>query len=402
MDFAGAGWLAHRLLAARRRWREGFRPRRRHGLALLVHRAGAVPEGRDDQLGGARRRRERDRRRDDVDRGPEVTRNNYRAHGVGLELVRRRPPLQQIQNTLTLPRRFAPGAVSRSASIVTVPGSMSRTTCAGSTRAGFTWVSEASGWRHYVGPATGNRRATSHQRLRHREPRLSLRGSVRVGTDEKSVTVYSRRRRRTRPSSISIARSSTARAPARHAGDGAGDAPDIAPGGRWAIHSWSPFPTPRWWNSPAAEPRSRAYARRQRRAQARVGALTRVGGVLPRPRRRWRASTIRWLDDQATRLRLNEEVSRALHVYEPVGQTVQDAWGGGQYPGTSCSAAGCHHRERRHRHAATARTLVANPSIGRSAFSRRPIKPKRCAHSNAGLISTRRASASGVGAAAVQ
>src|SRR5438874_1529199 len=79
----------HRLLAARRRGREGLSVDRRHRFSLLVPPSRSVPEGGNHQFRGACRRRQRHRRRDEV---ASHTRRSaqylYRENGMGRPIVR--------------------------------------------------------------------------------------------------------------------------------------------------------------------------------------------------------------------------------------------------------------------------------------------------------------------------
>ena len=125
------GRSAHRLLAARRERRARLPAHQQHRLVVLVHRSGAVPESRNDQLVGAHRRRERERRSDDVDESSRRSAQQLsRAHGLGSQPDRAHDPAAQptpdgehhVHRRTPRAARFV-----RCSSTATAPGSTSTT-----------------------------------------------------------------------------------------------------------------------------------------------------------------------------------------------------------------------------------------------------------------------------------
>ena len=293
-----------------------YRPDRRHRLALLVRRSGAVPEGGHDQLRGPRRRRERRRRTDPLDRhAGRPAQQLHRAHGVG-----RQARTRSCSSTSTGCSIRSPSCSATRAPARRVPFSSSAT-AHGSTSSNdlrwldggrsFTWVSERDGWRHlYVVSRDGKSvRLVTPGNFDIQNP-LSLFGEREVlGVDERAGVVYFTASP-DNPTQLylyaapldgsgTVQRVTPMSAPGTHSYI-------IAPSGRFALHTASSFGVPPVTDLVRLpQSRGRAHADRQRRvARAARRHRPRAGGVLSR--RRWKRLPARRLDDQAARLRLDE------------------------------------------------------------------------------------------------
>ena len=199
----------------------------------------------------------------------------------------------------------------------------------------FTWVSERSGWRHlYVVSRDGtSSRDITPGAFDIVNPAYLFGDPFVLGTDEGTVYFTASP---DNPAQLYLYR-------ARFAG---GEAPvritppaqagthsyDIAPGGKWAIHSWSTFATP-----PVVElvrlPSHEVVRTLVDNAElrARVAAITRG------PQQFFRVHGADGYDFDGWMIKppgfdSTKKYAVLFHVYgEPAGQTVQDAWGGPQY-----------------------------------------------------------------------
>ena len=151
--------IAYWQLDATRRAR--LPPDQQHRLALLVREAGAVPQGRHDQLGGARRRRERERRPDRRgSRSPAIrattTSRAWTGPANSTEVAVQQLNRRQTQNTLCVRQRHdrrgragARRARQRVDRHLDVRDDGPGPSLTGSTAASrFVWLSERDGWRH--------------------------------------------------------------------------------------------------------------------------------------------------------------------------------------------------------------------------------------------------------------
>lgn len=204
----------------------------------------------------------------------------------------------------------------------------------------FTWVSERNGWRHlYVVSRDGkSMRDVTPGNFDVDNPAYLFGDAIILGTDEQSGTVYFTASP-DNPTQLYLyrARLDGKEAPARvtPANEAGTHSYDIAPGGRWAIHSWSSFGTP-----PVAElvklPSHEVVRTLVDNAElkARVAALTRGPMEFFRVRGDGGAEGYD-LDGWIIKppgFDSTKKYPILFNVYgEPAGQTVQDAWGGGQY-----------------------------------------------------------------------
>ena len=275
---------------------------------------------------------------------PGDARNNYIARmewaGNSTDVVLQH--LNRLQNTLTLylgdsrTGAVRPIRVDRDSSWVDVVNDL-RWLDGGKS---FTWVSEASGWRHlYVVSRDGKTsRDVTPGAFDIVNPAYLFGDPFVLGTNEQSGTVYFTASPEN-PTQLYLyrARLDGSEAPARvtpSTQTGTHEY-DIAPGGRWAIHSWSSFETP-----PTVElvrlPSHEVVRTLVDNAELkrRVAALTR--GPVEFFRVRGDGGDAGYdLDGWMIKppgFDSTKKYPVLLHVYgEPAGQTVQDAWGGGQY-----------------------------------------------------------------------
>jgi dipeptidyl-peptidase-4 len=204
----------------------------------------------------------------------------------------------------------------------------------------FTWVSERSGWRHlYVVSRDGSSsRDVTPGAFDIVNPAYLFGDPIVLGTDEQSGTVYYTASP-DNPTQLYLyrARLDAREAPARvtPSSQPGTHTYDIAPGGKWAIHSWSSFGTP-----PVVElvrlPSHELVRTLVDNAElrARVAALTRGPTEFFRVKGGGGAEGYD-LDGWMIKppgFDSTKKYPVLFHVYgEPAGQTVQDAWGGGQY-----------------------------------------------------------------------
>jgi dipeptidyl-peptidase-4 len=275
---------------------------------------------------------------------PGDARNNYIARmewaGESQQVVLQH--LNRLQNTLTLYLGDAgtgavkPILVERDSAWVDVVNDL-RWLDAGKS---FTWVSERSGWRHlYVVSRDGATTRDVTPGAFDIENPASLFGDPEVlATDEQSGTVYFTASP-DNPTQLYLyrARLDGQGAPTRvtPAAQRGTHSYDIAPGGRFAIHTWSSFGTP-----PVAElvrlPSHEVVRTLVDNAQlkARVAALARSPVEFFRVRGGGGAEGYDldgWMIKPPS-FDSTKKYPVLFHVYgEPAGQTVQDEWGGGQY-----------------------------------------------------------------------
>lgn len=275
---------------------------------------------------------------------PGDPRNNYIARmdwaGESQDVVLQH--LNRLQNTLTLYLGDArtgvvkPILVERDSAWVDVVNDL-RWLDAGKS---FTWVSERNGWRHlYVVSREGaTTRDVTPGTFDIVNPASLFGEPVVLATDEQSGTVYFTASP-DNPTQLYLFR-------ARLDGQGAPTrltptaqpgthSYDIAPGGKWAIHTWSSFATP-----PVVElvrlPSHEVVRTLVDNAQlkARVAALARSPVEFFRVRGGGGAEGYDldgWMIKPPS-FDSTKKYPVLFHVYgEPAGQTVQDAWGGGQY-----------------------------------------------------------------------
>jgi dipeptidyl-peptidase-4 len=272
------------------------------------------------------------------------SRNNYIARmdwaGQSSDIVLQH--LNRLQNTLTLYDGDArtgavkPIVVERDSTWVDVVNDLGWIEGAKS----FTWVSERSGWRHlYVVSRDGKSiRDVTPGNFDIVNPAYLFGDPIVLGTDDRSGTVYFTASP-DNPTQLYLYRASLdgRAAPARvtPANEPGTHSYDIAPGGKWAIHSWSSFSTP-----PVAElvrlPSHEVVRTLVDNAElrARVAALTHGPMEFFRVRGAGGADAYD-LDGWMIKppgFDSTKKYPVLFYVYgEPAGQTVQDAWGGAQY-----------------------------------------------------------------------
>ena len=272
---------------------------------------------------------------------PGDPRNNYIARmewaGESANVVFQQ--LNRLQNTLTLYRGDArtglvkPILVERDSAWVDVVNDL-RWLDGGRS---FTWVSEKNGWRHlYVVSRDGaSSRDVTPGAFDIVNPAYLFGEPFVLGTDEQSGTMYFTASP-DNPTQLYLyrARLDGQGAPARvtPASEPGTHAYDIAPGGRWAIHSWSSFGTP-----PVVElvrlPTHEVVRTLVRNVElrARVAALTRGPLEFFRVRGGGEYDLDAWMI-KPPGFDSTKKYPVLFNVYgEPAGQTVQDAWGGAQY-----------------------------------------------------------------------
>lgn len=204
----------------------------------------------------------------------------------------------------------------------------------------FTWVSERSGWRHlYVVNRDGSgARDVTPGSYDIVNPAYLFGEPFVLGTDDRSGTIYFTASP-DNPTQLYLYRASldgqgapTRLTPAAQPGT---HSYDIAPGGRWAIHSWSSFGTPpvvELVRLPSHEVVRTLVSNAQLRA--RVAALSRAPVEFFRVRG---ANGAEGYDLDGWMIKppafdSTKKYPVLFYVYgEPAGQTVQDEWGGGQY-----------------------------------------------------------------------
>ena len=247
--------------------------------------------------------------------------------------------LNRLQNTLTLYRGDArtglvtPILVERDSAWVDVVNDL-RWLDSGRS---FTWVSEKNGWRHlYVVSRDGS---SSHDVTPGAfdlvNPAYLFGDPFVLGTDEQSGSVYFTASP-DNPTQLYLfrARLDGRGAPTRvtPASERGTHAYDIAPGGRWAIHSWSSFGTPPVVDLvrlPSHEVVRTLVSNAELRS--RVAALARGSAEFFRVRGGGEYDLDAWMI-KPPGFDSTKKYPVLFHVYgEPAGQTVQDAWGGAQY-----------------------------------------------------------------------
>ena len=247
--------------------------------------------------------------------------------------------LNRLQNTLTLYRGDArtglvkPILVERDSAWVDVVNDL-RWLEGGRS---FTWVSEKNGWRHlYVVSRDGSSsRDVTPGAYDVVNPAYLFGEPLVLGTDEQSGTVYFTASPEN-PTQLYLYRAGLGGqgAPARvtPASEPGTHSYDIAPGGRWAIHSWSSFGTPpviELVRLPSHEVVRTLVSNAELRA--RVAALTRGPVEFFRVHGGGEYDLDAWMI-KPPGFDATKKYPVLFHVYgEPAGQTVQDAWGGGQY-----------------------------------------------------------------------
>jgi dipeptidyl-peptidase-4 len=272
---------------------------------------------------------------------PGDPRNNYIARmewaGESADVVLQH--LNRLQNTLTLYRADArtglvkPILVERDSAWVDVVNDL-RWLDGGRS---FTWVSEKNGWRHlYVVSRDGtSSRDVTPGAFDIVNPAYLFGEPFVLGTDEQAGTVYLTASP-DNPTQLYLyrARLDGQGAPARvtPASQPGTHAYDIAPGGRWAIHSWSSFGTPpvvQLVRLPSHEVVRTLVSNAELRA--RVAALTRGQAEFFRVRGGGEYDLDAWMI-KPPGFDSTKKYPVLFNVYgEPAGQTVQDAWGGAQY-----------------------------------------------------------------------
>ena len=201
----------------------------------------------------------------------------------------------------------------------------------------FTWVSEKNGWRHlYVVSRDGSSsRDVTPGAFDIVNPAYLFGDPFVLGTDEQSGTVYFTASP-DNPTQLYLYRARldgqgtpVRVTPATQRGT---HSYDVAPGGRWAIHSWSSFGTPpvvELVRLPSHEVVRTLVSNAELRA--RVAALTRGPAEFFRVRGAAEYDLDAWMI-KPPGFDSTKKYPVLFHVYgEPAGQTVQDAWGGGQY-----------------------------------------------------------------------
>ena len=204
---------------------------------------------------------------------------------------------------------------------------------------GFTWVSERNGWRHlYVVSRDGKSvRDVTPGNFDIDNPAYLFGEPSILGTNEQTGTVYFTASP-DNPTQLYLYRASldgqgapTRVTPTNEAGT---HSYDVAPGGRWAIHSWSSFGTPpvvELVRLPSHEVVRTLVDNSE--LKARIAALTRG----PTEFFRVRGGGEDGYDLDGWMLKppgfdSTKKYPILFNVYgEPAGQTVQDAWGGGEY-----------------------------------------------------------------------
>ena len=274
-------------------------------------------------------------------RVPGDPRNNYIARmdwaGESADVIVQH--LNRLQNTLTLYRGDArtglvtPILVERDSAWVDVVNDL-RWLEGGRS---FTWVSEKNGWRHlYVVSRDGSSsRDVTPGAFDIVNPAYLFGDPFVLGTDEQSGTVYFTASP-DNPTQLYLFRASLdgSGAPTRvtPAAERGTHAYDIAPGGRWAIHSWSSFGTPPVVDLvrlPSHEVVRTLVSNSELRS--RVAALTRGSTEFFRVRGGGDFDLDAWMI-KPPGFDSTKKYPVLFHVYgEPAGQTVQDAWGGAQY-----------------------------------------------------------------------
>ena len=204
----------------------------------------------------------------------------------------------------------------------------------------FTWVSERNGWRHlYVVSRDGkSMRDVTPGNFDVDNPSYLFGDPIILATDEQSGTVYFTASPEN-PTQLYLYRASLdgREAPARitPANEAGTHSYDIAPGGKWAIHSWSSFGTPpvvELVRLPSHEVVRTLVDNSE--LKARVAALTRGPMEFFRVRG---AGGEEGYDLDGWMMKppgfdSTKKYPILFNVYgEPAGQTVQDAWGGGDY-----------------------------------------------------------------------
>ena len=204
----------------------------------------------------------------------------------------------------------------------------------------FTWVSERNGWRHlYVVSRDGkSMRDVTPGNFDIDNPAYLFGEPSILGTDDQSGTVYFTASP-DNPTQLYLYRASLDGhdAPARvtPANQSGTHSYDIAPGGKWAIHSWSSFGTPpvvELVRLPSHEVVRTLVDNSE--LKARVAALTR--GPMEFFRVRGGGNDEGYdLDGWMIKppgFDSTKKYPILFTVYgEPAGQTVQDAWGGAEY-----------------------------------------------------------------------
>ena len=247
--------------------------------------------------------------------------------------------LNRLQNTLTLYRGDArtglvkPVLVERDSAWVDVVNDL-RWVDGGRS---FTWVSEKNGWRHlYVVSRDGSSsRDVTPGAFDIVNPAYLFGDPFVLGTDEQSATVYFTASP-DNPTQLYLyrARLDGQGTPVRvtPAAQRGTHSYDIAPGGRWAIHSWSSFGVPPVVDLvrlPGHEVVRTLVSNAELRA--RVAALTRGPAEFFRVHGGGEYDLDAWMI-KPPGFDSTKKYPVLFHVYgEPAGQTVQDAWGGGQY-----------------------------------------------------------------------
>ncbi|HKN64801.1 MAG TPA: S9 family peptidase [Gemmatimonadaceae bacterium] len=272
---------------------------------------------------------------------PGDPRNNYIARmdwaGESADVVLQH--LNRLQNTLTLYRGDArtglvtPILVERDSAWVDVVNDL-RWLEGGRS---FTWVSEKNGWRHlYVVARDGSSsRDVTPGAFDIVNPAYLFGDPFVLGTDEQTGTVYFTASP-DNPTQLYLFRAGldgkgapTRVTPAAERGT---HAYDIAPGGRWAIHSWSSFGTPpvvELVRLPSHEVVRTLVSNAELRS--RVAALTRGSAEFFRVRGGGEYDLDAWMI-KPPGFDSTKKYPVLFEVYgEPAGQTVQDAWGGAQY-----------------------------------------------------------------------
>ena len=272
---------------------------------------------------------------------PGDPRNNYIARmdwaGESADVVLQH--LNRLQNTLTLYRGDArtgvvkPLLVERDSAWVDVVNDL-RWLEGGRS---FTWVSEKNGWRHlYVVSRDGaSSRDVTPGAFDVVNPAYLFGDPFVLGTDEQAGTVYFTASP-DNPTQLYLyrARLDGQGAPARvtPVSQPGTHAYDIAPGGRWAIHSWSSFGTPpvvELVRLPSHEVVRTLVSNAELRA--RVAALARGPAEFFRIHGGGEYDLDAWMI-KPPGFDSTKKYPVLFHVYgEPAGQTVQDAWGGAQY-----------------------------------------------------------------------
>jgi dipeptidyl-peptidase-4 len=204
----------------------------------------------------------------------------------------------------------------------------------------FTWVSERDGWRHlYVVSRDGkSSRDVTPGAFDIVNPAYLFGEPFVLGTDEQSGTIYFTASP-DNPTQLYLYRGRLdgREAPTRvtPASERGTHSYDIAPSGRWAIHSWSSFGTPpvvELVRLPSHEVVRTLVDNAELRAK--VASLRRGSSEFFRVRSAGGAEGYdldAWMIKPPT-FDSTKKYPVLFYVYgEPAGQTVQDAWGGAQY-----------------------------------------------------------------------